>query len=156
ASPLPVVQTTARPPLSACSMAAPILHIKDSYYFEVPRGLWKSDRKTREDFPEHYIRLDPQYQDWEASRQYEGLTKIAGLEDLPAKEALLKEYHEWRDEHENFAKPFDRFLEEARSQTWFRNQVLAARSEGSLLNRHLIVPRPVKLAKETDEHFSQR
>ncbi|VAX36016.1 ATP synthase F0 sector subunit a [hydrothermal vent metagenome] len=30
-------------------MASPILHIKDSYFFEVPKALWHSDYKTKED-----------------------------------------------------------------------------------------------------------
>ncbi len=104
-------------------MASPLLHIKDSYYFEVPRGLWKSERTTREEFPEHYIRLDPQYEDWEAARQYEGLAKIDGLKGVPDKDALIGQYLRWREEHANFAKPFDRFLEEAPSQAWFQRQL---------------------------------
>lgn len=34
-------------------MADPILHIKDSYYFEVPKVLWKSDYKSFDDLPKH-------------------------------------------------------------------------------------------------------
>ena len=60
-------------------MANPLLHIKDAYYFEVPRFLWKSQRQDRSDFPPHYIRLDPDYQDWEAARQYEGLAQLEGV-----------------------------------------------------------------------------
>lgn len=104
-------------------MASDILHIKDSYYFELPRAWWKSDRASREDFPEHYIRLDPQYQDWEAARQYDGLAKIERLTGLPAKDALLSQYERWRSAEANFASPFDRFLEEAPSQAWFQSQL---------------------------------
>lgn len=32
-------------------MASPILHIKDSYYFEVPKFMWTHDFKTRDDVP---------------------------------------------------------------------------------------------------------
>jgi F-type H+-transporting ATPase subunit a len=104
-------------------MSSPILHIKDAYYFEVPRGLWRSDRQHREDFPEHYVRLDSAYLDWEAARQYEGLSKLAGLKDLPSETASLAAYEQWRHAGENFAKPYDRFLEEAPSQAWFQRQL---------------------------------
>lgn len=100
-----------------------ILHIKDAYYFEVPRALWKSERESREDFPEHYIRLDAQFQDWEAKRQIKGLHEVEGLERIPAEAKLLEEYHQWRSVRANFAKPFDRFLEEAPSQAWFQRQL---------------------------------
>jgi F-type H+-transporting ATPase subunit a len=124
-------------------MASPILHIKDSYYFEIPRSLWRSDRKSFNDFPEYYIRLDPDYQDWEANRLYDSLANIDGLKNIPAKEELLREYHAWRSEPRNFAKPFDRFLEEAPSQTWFQ-QALA-------LGRFANKPR-----SESDEDYAER
>jgi F-type H+-transporting ATPase subunit a len=115
-------------------MSSPILHIKDAYYFEVPHVLWKSNRETIEDFPDHYVRLDPDYQDWEAHRQYEGLADTAGLQNLPAEATLLEEYHHWRHDHAHYASPFDRFLEEGASQTWFQRQLglgkFAARQRG--------------------------
>jgi F-type H+-transporting ATPase subunit a len=104
-------------------MASPILHIKDAYYFEVPRSLWKYHYTTRAQFPEHYIRLDSQYQDWEAKRQYDDLAKLKSLTGLPSKDSLLAQYHAWVHESDNFAKPFDRFLEEAPSQAWFQQQL---------------------------------
>ena len=104
-------------------MASPILHIKDAYYFEVPRALWKSNRQTRDDFPEHYIRLDSEFQDWEAKRQYDDLAKLKSLEGLPSEASLMSQYHAWVHDHDNFAKPFDRFLEEAPSQAWFQQQL---------------------------------
>ncbi|MDZ4819277.1 MAG: F0F1 ATP synthase subunit A [Planctomycetota bacterium] len=33
-------------------MADPVLHIKDSYYFEVPKFMWRRDWKSLEDIPE--------------------------------------------------------------------------------------------------------
>lgn len=100
-----------------------ILHIKDAYYFEIPKALWRSERETREEFPEHYVRLDPDYQDWEAARQIANLKQIDGIDDIPAESELLHEYHEWRHAEGNFAKPFDRFLEESSSQAWFQRQL---------------------------------
>jgi F-type H+-transporting ATPase subunit a len=107
-------------------MASAILHIKDAYYFEVPKALKRSNRKTIDEFPEHYVRLDSDYQAWEAERQYDGLSKIAGLENIPPKETLIGQWQAWQHDHANFAKPFDRFLEEAPSQAWFQSQVLVA------------------------------
>jgi F-type H+-transporting ATPase subunit a len=104
-------------------MASAILHIKDAYYFEVPRALWKSERQTRDEFPPHYVRLDPDYQDWEAHRLYEGLSKLESIEGRPAEAKLLEQYHAWRHDHKNYAKPFDRFLEQAPSQAWFQRQL---------------------------------
>jgi F-type H+-transporting ATPase subunit a len=108
-------------------MASSVLHIKDAYYFEIPRALWRSDRKSINDFPEHYVRLDPDYQDWEANRLYDDLAKIDGLKNIPAKDSLFAQYHAWRHEERNFAKPFDRFLEEAPSQTWFQQPLALGR-----------------------------
>jgi F-type H+-transporting ATPase subunit a len=104
-------------------MSDPILHIKDAYYFEIPRVLWQSNRQEIKDFPEHYIRLDPDYQDWEAKRQYEGLKASGAFQNIPAEEPLMAQYHAWRSDHAHFAHPFDRFLEEAPSQGWFQKQL---------------------------------
>jgi F-type H+-transporting ATPase subunit a len=124
-------------------MASAILHIKDAYYFEVPRALWKSDRKTIEDFPEHYVRLDPEYQAWEAERQYNGLAELTSLQELPPKQTLIDHWRAWGHDHKNFAKPFDRFLEEAPSQAWFQRQM----AFGKFAN---------KAAGETPEEFESR
>jgi F-type H+-transporting ATPase subunit a len=104
-------------------MSSDILHIKDAYYFEVPRVLWKSTRQSIGDFPEHYVRLDPDYQDWEASRLYDGLDSSKIVQDLPSKQSLIDAYRQWRSLHANYASPLDRFLEEAPSQAWFQRQL---------------------------------
>jgi F-type H+-transporting ATPase subunit a len=104
-------------------MASPVLHIKDAYYFEVPRVLWKSNRDSIKDFPEHYVRLDPDYQDWEADRLYAGLATSGIVQGLPPKAGLIEAYQRWRHDHANYASPFDRFLEEAPGQAWFQRQL---------------------------------
>ena len=129
-------------------MASPILHIKDAYYFEVPRFLKKSHLKSREEFPEHYVRLDPDYQLWEAKRQYEGLAKLKNLQGLPPEAQLLEQWHAWGQEHENFAKPFDRFLEEAPSQAWFQKQLG--------LGDHAIAAEPGKRPDEAQDAYEAR
>jgi F-type H+-transporting ATPase subunit a len=100
-------------------------HIKDSYYFEVPKFLKRSHRDERSDFPEYWVRLDDEYQDWEAARLVDGLTGSSllngGLLDsTPVKDSLLAEYREWRQQDKNFAKPLDRFLESDSGQAWFQ------------------------------------
>lgn len=104
-------------------MADAILHIKDSYYFEVPQFLWRSDRESVKEFPEFWVRLDPDYQMWEARRIYDALEGVA--ENLPAWETLSHRYIAWHhSDHAHHGKPFDRFLAEAPSETWFQNQML--------------------------------
>lgn len=100
-----------------------LLHIKDSYYFEVPKALWRSDRSERSEFPEYWVRLDDEYQDWEAARQYDKLASSGAFENVPGKAELIEAYHDWRHEGANFAKPFDRFLEESNEADWFQLQL---------------------------------
>lgn len=114
-------------------MSSSILHIKDSYYFDVPKFLARSDRQTRQDFPEFWVRLDPDYQRWEANRLIDALGKSAAFHapDMPSRDIMLSEYETWRGNHSNFAKPFDVFLETAPSQKWFQQRLDAepARAE---------------------------
>jgi len=100
-----------------------LLHIKDSYYFEIPKFLLRSDRSERGEFPEYWVRLDDEYQDWEALRQIEALAANPQLENVPGKAELLDSYRQWRHEGKNFAKPFDRFLEESTEADWFQQQL---------------------------------
>jgi F-type H+-transporting ATPase subunit a len=109
-----------------------LLHIKDSYYFEVPKFLWRSERSDRKEFPEHWVRLDDQYQDWEADRQIDALAASPAFEQVPAKSQLLSGYHQWKHEGANFAKPFDRYLEESEANTWFQEQLSEASGTHSL------------------------
>jgi F-type H+-transporting ATPase subunit a len=129
-------------------MSSAILHIKDAYYFEVPKFLWPSKRESIKDFPEHYVRLDSDYQSWEAKRQYDELAKGGAFQNIPAKESLFAEYEHWRHESVNFAKPFDRFLEEAPSQAWFQQQLalgkFAKQGDGK------------RFPKETDADYAAR
>jgi F-type H+-transporting ATPase subunit a len=111
-------------------MASPVLHIKDAYYFEVPKPLWPSHRQDRTEFPDVWIKLDPDYQFWEAQRLHAGL---AGQPGLPAWPELRDEYLQWREAHENFGKPLDVMLEERDQQTRtdFAQAVEQAESAGT-------------------------
>ena len=66
-------------------MADPVLHIKDSYYFEVPKVLYPYDYQKRQQFPDVWVSLDPEFQDWEVRA---ALSRAADRSDagLPAKD----------------------------------------------------------------------
>ena len=53
-------------------MADPILHIKDSYYFEVPKLMVRSHFAGKW-FPEVWVRLDDDFQLWEADSLHQQL-----------------------------------------------------------------------------------
>jgi F-type H+-transporting ATPase subunit a len=93
------------------TMADPVLHIKDSYYFEVPKLLYAYDYQKRQEFPDVWISLDPDFQKWEAERLYAELQeRDAGL---PPKETVLRDWEQFVDaDHKNFAKPLKVFLDE--------------------------------------------
>jgi F-type H+-transporting ATPase subunit a len=91
-------------------MSDPVLHIKDSYFFEVPKVLAPAAYKSRVDFPDVWISLDPDFQEWEFKRLYESLE--GQTTELPAEPTAHHGWHEWvHSDHANFAKPFDEFLE---------------------------------------------
>src|SRR5204862_8037022 len=92
-------------------MADPVLHIKDSYYFEVPKLLYPYEYRTAAQFPTVWISLDPKFQDWEADRLLAKLTAIdAGL---PSNKQVRDDWHHWvHADHANFAKLLKVFLEE--------------------------------------------
>ncbi|MBP87917.1 MAG: ATP synthase F0 subunit A [Planctomycetaceae bacterium] len=107
-------------------MASAILHIKDSYYFEVPKALLPCNYGTKSEFPELWVQLDDQFQAWEASRLYD---EFKSEMNAPAallgnsKRQVLDEYEHWKHEdHANAGKPFDRFLEEHHAKDWFAEQ----------------------------------
>ena len=99
-------------------MASALLHIKDSYYFEVPKSLWPVQYGNKSEFPAVWVRLDPQFQSWEAERLYD---EYASLKEgaVPSKQELLDQYETWKHAVENEGKPFHRFLTEAYDSEWF-------------------------------------
>ncbi len=117
-------------------MADAILHIKDSYYFEVPKRLWLVEYGSKSEFPDVWIRLDKDFQRWEAERFYKHYSKNfesdreGGRLELRSFEELNEDYEHWKhDDHANAGKPFYRFLEEA-------NAVLANGHPGGELPLH--------------------
>jgi F-type H+-transporting ATPase subunit a len=112
-------------------MADPVLHIKDSYYFEVPKLLYPYDHRKRQDFPDVWISLDPDFQKWEADRLYEALAERDA--PLPPRAETIEHWQHWAHaDHAHFAKPLKVFLEEkyqahvARFNDWAAAQRKAA------------------------------
>ena len=111
-------------------MSSPILHIKDSYFFEVPKMMWRSIYEDRSQFPDFWVACDEEYLTWEAKRFIEASDEF----NLPGDSGqLLGEYAHWlHADHANAGKPFQSFIE---SKEWFlekeaelaKNQVAAKR-----------------------------
>ncbi len=99
-------------------MASSILHIKDSYYFEFPKFLVRSDRPDVNSFEDVWVRLDPDYQLWEARRLYPDFA--ARRPDAVPEAILLEKYVEWKHaNHKNAGRPFAAFLEKQEGPEWF-------------------------------------
>jgi F-type H+-transporting ATPase subunit a len=98
-------------------MANPVLHIKDSYYFEVPKFLCPADYKSLQEYPDRldvWVSLDEQYQDWHFDNIYDLLEQKVTSVRLLEREYVREQWHKWQHEsHDNFGKPFDEFLEHA-------------------------------------------
>ncbi|MBA2115803.1 F0F1 ATP synthase subunit A [Bremerella alba] len=86
-----------------------LLHIKDSYYFEVPKWLWKRDHESHSDFPDVWVKLDSNFQTWQAHEVYHRLEE-EGAKGLPSEGAFLEEYEHWLHMPGNHGKPVKRFL----------------------------------------------
>ncbi len=94
-------------------MADPILHIKDAFFFEVPKALWPRKFETKEDVYKVspvWVELDDQYQDYEFHKQHHALVDDFKVQ-LPAEEKAHDDWHHWQHaDHANHGKPFDEFL----------------------------------------------
>ncbi len=113
-------------------MASDLLHIKDSYYFDVPRMLWRAKYESSQGFADGvgdwYVRLDPDYQDWEADQF---VSKLGGISRGFAK-GLLTAKHDWQHwqhaDHSRHGRPFDQYLEDEfraiqlRAQAWAKRK----------------------------------
>lgn len=86
-----------------------LLHIKDSYYFEVPKWLWKHDHKSHSEFPDVWVKLDPGFQSWQAHEVYHRLEED-GTAGLPSEADFIHDYEHWLHEPGNHGKPISRFL----------------------------------------------
>jgi len=94
-------------------MASDILHIKDSFYFEVPKALWKSERDSADGLAKSYgawvIRNDEDYQNWEAAQIITDLKSI--VKDPKALDGIEAKWKEWQHAKPiRHNRPFDQFL----------------------------------------------
>ncbi|MCR9296192.1 MAG: F0F1 ATP synthase subunit A [bacterium] len=97
-------------------MASDLLHIKDSYYFDVPKMFWASRYDSAEAIADGVgpwaVRNDSDYQDWEADKAIQALRDI-----VPNSQALDGAKEAWKawqhaDElHHN--RPFDQYVIDA-------------------------------------------
>ena len=99
-------------------MASAVLHIKDSYYFEVPKFLWSVNHQDKADYPDVWVRLDPDFQKWEAARFYPEYARLRGAEAKPFAE-LSTAYETWKHDHAHAGKSFATFLEESADSEWY-------------------------------------
>lgn len=94
----------------------PILHIKDAYYFDVPRKFWRADYEGAEEMATEVgpwvVRNDSDYQDWEADKFVTELEQILGHTDAlhHAKEAWRHWQHADSRRH---GRPFDQWVEDS-------------------------------------------
>ncbi len=114
----------------------PLLHIKDSYYFDVPRKLWRASYDSPEQLADQVgewaVRNDSDYQDWEADRFLEELQQLTNNNSAlsHAKEAWKHWQH--ADPHRH-GRPFDQYVEDAlveldqRAAEWVKTQEPAPR-----------------------------
>ncbi|MGY8770783.1 MAG: F0F1 ATP synthase subunit A [Pirellulales bacterium] len=110
-------------------MADAILHIKDSYYFDVPKWLWRASFTKQEDFPEVWVRLDPDFQKWEAEKVYLSLQDdYQQLGKMPELEVFKTDYLDWTHHPGNHGKPVKRYLEHLNTEAYGK--------EGASLTSH--------------------
>lgn len=109
-------------------MASAILHIKDCYYFEVPKFLARGNYKKLEDLPDVWLQLDPTFQKFQQAHVFGALTQavggggeaswagLKGIRGVPVSESRIKgitdAWLHWQHEEGNHGKPFDRYLME--------------------------------------------
>lgn len=94
----------------------PILHIKDAYYFDVPRKFWRANYDGASDMADNVgewvVRNDSDYQDWEADLFIGRLEKILGKS-----EALNHSKEAWRSwqhaDSKRHGRPFDQWVEDS-------------------------------------------
>lgn len=116
-------------------MASDILHIKDGYYFDVPKMLWPVNLKSSAEFRDRvgtwFVRNDDDYQNWEADQIRQELTKI-GI-DGGYTEHLIDQWHHWQHADETrHGRPLDSYIDDriatlqVKSAAWAKKNAVEA------------------------------
>ncbi len=97
-------------------MASDLLHIKDSYYFDVPRMFWRVNYESSEQLADQVgdwvVRNDEDYQEWEADLAIERLASIVA--DKAALAHAKESWKAWQHASEKrHARPFDQYIVDA-------------------------------------------
>ena len=97
-------------------MADPLLHIKDGYYFDVPRKFWRAKYESTEQLADNVgewaVRNDSDYQEWEADKFIEKLGEIIG--PTKALDAAKQAWKDWQHaDSKRHGRPFDQYVEDA-------------------------------------------
>jgi len=87
-----------------------ILHIKDSYYFEVPKWMWSASYESADEFPNVWVKLDPHFQAWQAEQIHAELVKD-GAASLPNKSDFVDDYQHWQHLPGNHGKTVKYYLQ---------------------------------------------
>jgi F-type H+-transporting ATPase subunit a len=100
-------------------MASDLLHIKDSYYFDVPRMLWRaryeSPAQIADSVGPWVVRNDSDYQDWEADLAIARLRAI--VSDPSALDGAKQAWKHWQHADPlRHNRPFDQYILDAVEQ----------------------------------------
>ena len=82
-------------------MANPILHIKDAYFFEVPKFLLPSNRILPSEFPDVWLKLDPDLQRIEALEM--AMASSNNLVPGLSAEQSVQEWESWSHQDGNLS-----------------------------------------------------
>ncbi len=86
-------------------MADPVLHIKDAYFFEVPKFAFPRNFERPSEFPSVWLKLDPTVQKAEAIE----LAQQVSPENMSPEEAV-QDWEKWSPD--NHHAPYDVYMEE--------------------------------------------
>ncbi|MCA9126384.1 MAG: F0F1 ATP synthase subunit A [Planctomycetales bacterium] len=95
----------------------PLLHVKDTYYFDVPKRLWpvdyESPQQLADEVGEWTVRNNADYQEWEADRFIQELRTL--VTDQHALDGAKAAWLGWQHEEPKLrhGRPFDQYVEDA-------------------------------------------
>jgi F-type H+-transporting ATPase subunit a len=128
-------------------MASAILHIKDSYYFEVPKFLWRYRNAELRDFPDVWISLDPHYQQWQVSKyldsangsspegkDWSAISSLGGIPRGNRVDETINAWKTWQHKAGNHGKPYQVYIDEYVREYW------TAKRKAELEKKEFVAP----------------